>query len=257
MTIKKVEQDLQVPRATIRFYEKEGLLSPNRSENRYRDYSDEDVTRLREIIIFRKLGISVTDISDVYDGANTLSNVLENNISNLEKQMEDLKGAISVCKKLQADNVEISDFDSEYYWNVIEEEEKRGNNFMTIAKDIADTEKKVFASWFVMSTNPLQEDQEEYSYSSKEFTKMFIREVIFAIVFFGTVFCIDEGWSVKNFLTGLIGIVYMLIIEAISAVPMYFLGKKYPWVARHRTLLFYVIVIVSSVLVAVVLNIID
>ena len=30
MTIKEVEQLLEVPRATVRFYEKEGLINPTR-----------------------------------------------------------------------------------------------------------------------------------------------------------------------------------------------------------------------------------
>ena len=46
MTIKEVEQCFGVPRATVRFYEKEGLLSPTRSENGYREYSEEDVVLL-------------------------------------------------------------------------------------------------------------------------------------------------------------------------------------------------------------------
>ena len=49
MTIKEVEQYLGVPRATIRFYEKEGLISPNRVENGYREYSTEDVAKLKKI----------------------------------------------------------------------------------------------------------------------------------------------------------------------------------------------------------------
>lgn len=33
MMIKDIEQTLGVPRATIRFYEKEGLINPKREEN--------------------------------------------------------------------------------------------------------------------------------------------------------------------------------------------------------------------------------
>ena len=51
MTIKEVETILEIPRATIRFYEKEGLFHPQRGANGYRDYSDEDVDRLKKIII--------------------------------------------------------------------------------------------------------------------------------------------------------------------------------------------------------------
>ena len=64
MTIKEVEQILEVPRATIRFYEKEGLIDPKREGNRYRDYSEEDVEQLKRIIILRKAGLPLSDISD-------------------------------------------------------------------------------------------------------------------------------------------------------------------------------------------------
>ena len=33
MTIKEVEQLLEIPRATVRFYEKEGLVNPSREGN--------------------------------------------------------------------------------------------------------------------------------------------------------------------------------------------------------------------------------
>ena len=39
MTIREVEQQLGMTRANIRFYEKEGLLSPRRESNGYRDSS--------------------------------------------------------------------------------------------------------------------------------------------------------------------------------------------------------------------------
>lgn len=51
MTIKEVETLLEIPRALVRFYEKEGLISPTRSSNSYRDYSEEDVANLMKIII--------------------------------------------------------------------------------------------------------------------------------------------------------------------------------------------------------------
>jgi len=41
MTIKELEQELEIPRATIRFYEKENLISPKRGANSYREYSNE------------------------------------------------------------------------------------------------------------------------------------------------------------------------------------------------------------------------
>lgn len=48
MTIKEVEKCLDIPRATVRYYEKEGLIDPIREENGYRDYSEEDVEKTEE-----------------------------------------------------------------------------------------------------------------------------------------------------------------------------------------------------------------
>lgn len=55
MTIKEVEMLLDIPRATVRFYEKEGLISPTREGNGYRDYSDEDVEKLKRLLFFERL----------------------------------------------------------------------------------------------------------------------------------------------------------------------------------------------------------
>lgn len=49
MKIKELEELLGIPRATIRFYEKQGLIKPVRiRENEYRDYSDEDIAKLKD-----------------------------------------------------------------------------------------------------------------------------------------------------------------------------------------------------------------
>ena len=102
MTIKEVEQLLEVPRATIRFYEKENLIKPVRESNGYRDYSEYDVGRLKQIILLRKIGFSVTDIEDVLDEARTLDEVLEENLVRLGKQIEELNGAVLLSKRLKS-----------------------------------------------------------------------------------------------------------------------------------------------------------
>ena len=51
MKINDVEQILGISKANIRFYEKQNLLSPQRKENGYREYSQEDVDRLQTVIV--------------------------------------------------------------------------------------------------------------------------------------------------------------------------------------------------------------
>ena len=42
MTIKEIETLSGLPRANIRYYESEGLITPKRAENGYREYSQAD-----------------------------------------------------------------------------------------------------------------------------------------------------------------------------------------------------------------------
>ena len=124
MTIKQLEQELEIPRATIRFYEKEKLIAPKRSDNSYREYSDEDVAVLKKIIILRKIGLSVADIKKVLDGDCTLQSLLDMNISELQNQMKELEGAINVSKLMKDRNEDISSLDENRYWTEMEELEK-------------------------------------------------------------------------------------------------------------------------------------
>ena len=191
MTIKEVEQLLEVPRATVRFYEKEGLITPTREGNGYRDYSNEDVEKLKKIIILRKIGMSIEEISDLFDGVKSMNEVLDDNIGNLQKQMDELKGAMNLCRRMKEDTVQISSMDVNTYWNTIEEEEKQGNRFIDIAKDIIETEKGVFASYFSAT------DMNGKTYDS---LPKIILNVIACVVLAGVIGCFFErSWSVQNF----------------------------------------------------------
>ena len=53
MTIKEVEELSNMTRANIRFYEKEGLITPQRDSNGYRNYTEQDVDILKRIRLLR------------------------------------------------------------------------------------------------------------------------------------------------------------------------------------------------------------
>lgn len=225
MTIKEVEQYLEVPRATVRFYEKEGLIRPERSGNGYRDYSTEDVEKLRKIIVFRKLGMSLTDIEDVLDGAKSLSEAVTENIANLEKQIEELKGALFVCHKLQEEKEELETFEVDKYWNVIAEEEKKGNRFLDIAKDMVRFEKTIFLEHFDIA-------------DSEGNLAVSVPKAILSVVgmafLFGLFWCLFEGWSKQSVLEGIKMMVSILIIELVIAVPIFFMGLKNPELLKKQ-----------------------
>ncbi|WP_455136528.1 MerR family transcriptional regulator [Thermophilibacter sp.] len=68
-----IGQLAELSRATVRslrFYEEAGLLAPRRDPvNGYRRYGAEDVGRLQEILLLRRLGIAVRDIAPMLSGS--------------------------------------------------------------------------------------------------------------------------------------------------------------------------------------------
>lgn len=65
MKVHEAAKTLGVTPRTLRFYEEKGLITPYKAlENRYRDYSDADLIRLRWIISLRELGLPLSSIQD-------------------------------------------------------------------------------------------------------------------------------------------------------------------------------------------------
>ena len=115
MTIKEIEKLAEMPRANIRFYESEGLLSPARSVNGYRDYSQEDLAVLRKIKLLRSLHISLEEIKSLHNGRQELSVALEQQIKQLSSDKEDLDRAQIVCEIMYRDGTQYESLDAEKY----------------------------------------------------------------------------------------------------------------------------------------------
>ena len=137
MKINELETILDVPRATIRYYEKEGLISPQREENGYREYSDEDLRTLRAIIVLRKIGVSLSEIHDLIDGDTDLDTVLDNNLSRLEQEKSELAAAMKICREIRSDDADFGSMDSERYLTHIHDLENKGVRFYELAKEFA------------------------------------------------------------------------------------------------------------------------
>jgi len=61
MNIGQAAQRSRLPAKTIRYYEDVSLIKPSRAENGYRDYSDNDVHRLRFLQRARSLGFTIEE----------------------------------------------------------------------------------------------------------------------------------------------------------------------------------------------------
>ena len=106
MTIKELENRTGMTRANIRFYEGEGLLSPKRLDNGYRDYSEEDAKTLEKIKLLRQLQLDIDTIRKVQQGKLTLEQALFVQMNKLEGDRAVMERAAAVCRELERSGVE-------------------------------------------------------------------------------------------------------------------------------------------------------
>ena len=146
MTIKEVEKKLNITRANIRFYEKEGLLEPKRNENEYRNYSEDDFKRLEKILLFRKCNISIENIRLIFSGVKNIDEVFKEQITVIENEVKQLEGAKIICKKLSQEKSSVDTIDTDKYINIMNSEEQKGNKFYDIADDYIFATEKLYQS---------------------------------------------------------------------------------------------------------------
>ncbi len=218
MTIKEVEDLLELPRATIRFYEKEGLIHPKRGDKSYREYSEEDVATLKTIVVLRKIGLSVDDIEDFLEDVVPLQDLLGKTITELEVKRNELEAAIRVCRKMQENKESRESFDGESYWREIKEEERTGKRFMELVNDVVEYEK-----YTVLRELRLIDG----SGKRRDIRKAGVIKLIGCIA--GGITCFfTSGMKWQGFVVGIfIPFMYILVV-AIFGLPLHFIGRKYP-----------------------------
>ncbi|MEG1505801.1 MAG: MerR family transcriptional regulator, partial [Lachnospiraceae bacterium] len=62
MKINDVIKQVDLSKRAIKYYEEQGLLAVLKDTNGYRNYTDENITTLKTISVYRKLGISIDNI---------------------------------------------------------------------------------------------------------------------------------------------------------------------------------------------------
>lgn len=115
MNIKEVEEKSGLTRANIRFYEKEGLIVPERKENGYRDYSEENLEELKRIRLFRELEVPIDKIKELQNSPEALEQIMDQHIVRMEQQMKHLQDAIAVCKDIQMTGISYHRINVEQY----------------------------------------------------------------------------------------------------------------------------------------------
>ncbi len=134
MKINEVEQTIGITKKNIRFYEQEGLLSPSRSNNGYRDYTEDDLEILRQIKLLRKLDIPLEEIKKLQTGTLTLEDCLRRHLIVLERKSKNLETTQKFCSRMIAENMDFRSLSTEDLLSEMDKMEEGGTQFVDIRK---------------------------------------------------------------------------------------------------------------------------
>ncbi len=132
MRIGEIAEKTGLSISNIRFYEKKGLIGPEREqESKYRNYTEADLERLKRIILFRKMDLPVEVIGKILEGEVSAKEALEQQLAELMIKQQALQSTIDLCSKVVSDRA-FAEIDTEYYLNYVKEEEANGKVFQKI-----------------------------------------------------------------------------------------------------------------------------
>ena len=120
MTIKEAESLTGMPRASIRFYEAEGLIEPRREKNGYRIYTQEHVDVLLRIRLLRTLDVSVEEIRELTAGRLALADCLRQHMARLEEAQVKAARSAEVCRQLMDASADFQTLDAELWLSRLE-----------------------------------------------------------------------------------------------------------------------------------------
>lgn len=186
MNINELEQLTGITKQNIRFYEKKELLHPTRNaENNYREYTNEDLMKLKMIKLLRKLDFSLENIRKILSEETPLHTVLDQHLKELQAKRQKLDACIDVCKDLLETDSESLDLDKTF--EKMERIEQKGGKFMSIIEDYkrysALQRKRGFAfkpDTMVMNSEEFMEALYQYADENNQ-TLVFIKEGMYPV----------------------------------------------------------------------------
>jgi MerR family transcriptional regulator, repressor of the yfmOP operon len=108
LTVRDAAERLNVTPRTLKYYEERGLVTPTRSEGRYRLYDEDDLEQFSRILRLRALGFSLHGIAEMLkrplesadDGRRRYSQESLQQIANaLNQQIETLDARIAAVRR--------------------------------------------------------------------------------------------------------------------------------------------------------------
>ena len=141
MLIQEVENIVGLSKKSIRYYEDEGLLNVKRNDNKYREYTEDDLQKLKIIKFLRELDVPIRELKLLNDGKLTLTRCMEDRIkkiNNLEANYQKVK---IMCEEIINNKETFRNIDiNNYFQNIRIMNKKEG---FTMNKEKSNKGKKI------------------------------------------------------------------------------------------------------------------
>lgn len=250
MKIKELENLLSVSRSNIRFYEKQGLFSPERKDNNYREYTEQDIKVLKKIIIFRKMGFTVEEIKLIQNDELPFAEAITNAQQRIEDEIEQLNGSLNLIKQVAKENSSFDEIDFNEHWYAINESEKSGEKFVDICKDFLELELNSFDfMWKYVFFHDFKKTRAKHG----------------TVIACGILLllCILRGiskvliWK-ESFWSGFLYPFAVALAASIIILPLFLLSKKFPKVASvvATILLGLIVLFFAGIIILIIYSII-
>ena len=114
MLINEIAKKCNTTKKAVQYYVEQGLIVPNVLENGYKDFSEQDTKLLKQIVLYRKLGLSISEIKRVLENHNELTYILHQRTLELEREKvkQELLKRLETGEKLENLELEINNISS-------------------------------------------------------------------------------------------------------------------------------------------------
>ena len=114
MLINEIAKKCKITKKAVQYYTQQGLIVPVVMENGYHNFSEQDAEILKQVVLYRKLGLSISEIKGVLRNHKELTSILHQRTLELEQEKlkQELLKRIENGEKVENLETEINNINS-------------------------------------------------------------------------------------------------------------------------------------------------
>ena len=114
MLINEIAKKCKITKKAVQYYTQQGLIIPAVMENGYHNFSEQDSEILKQVVLYRKLGLSISEIKGVLRNHKELTSILHQRTLEIEREKlkQELLKRIENGEKVENLETEINNINS-------------------------------------------------------------------------------------------------------------------------------------------------